>query len=61
MEEDKISGFDYYLSDEKIKDYKEEPYKLRLEWLYAGNLLRKGYPGEIIKIQDRFRGVELNE
>ncbi len=48
-------GFDYYLSKDVIKDYQNTPYSLRLKWLYAGCLFRKGYPKRIIELQDRFR------
>ncbi|MEK6591164.1 MAG: hypothetical protein AABZ11_10865 [Nitrospinota bacterium] len=51
----KRRGFDYYLSKEVIKRYRKKPPELRLQWLYMGNLLRKGYDKNIIKLQDRFR------
>lgn len=55
MQKDKTIGFDYYLDKETIQKYQEKPPELRLKWLYFGNLLRKQYPNEIIKIQDKFR------
>ncbi|MFH0775946.1 MAG: hypothetical protein V2A53_10775 [bacterium] len=48
-------GFDYYLTKERIQSFKEKPPKLRLAWLYFGNLLRKQYPERIIKLQDELR------
>jgi len=55
MKENKLVGFEYYLDEETIKKYQEKSPKLRLKWLYFGNLLRKQYPQEIIKLQDKFR------
>lgn len=55
MKKNKTKGFDYYLIKEAIKNYQEKPIELRLKWLYMGNLLRKGYNKNIIKIQDKFR------
>ena len=52
-------GFDYYLSEEVIKDYRKKSPELRLKWLYMGNLQRKGYPHHIIKRQERFRKGEI--
>ncbi|MBU1261479.1 hypothetical protein KKG61_09605 [bacterium] len=54
MQKDR-QGFDYYLTRERIQAYQEKPPKLRLAWLYFGNLLRKQYPERIIKLQDTFR------
>lgn len=48
-------GFDYYLSDEAIKNYLEKSPELRLKWLYMGNLLRKRYPKGIIKLHNKLR------
>lgn len=48
-------GFDYYLLHETIEEYRKIAPELRLKWLYMGNLLRKGYSKDIIKIQDNFR------
>jgi hypothetical protein len=55
MKKRKLGGFSYYLSPERIKDYQSKPIEKRLTWLYLGNLLRKNYPGNIIRIQDKFR------
>lgn len=41
MKKNKLQGFDYYLSEETVKRYREKPLELRLQWLYMGNLLRK--------------------
>lgn len=48
-------GFSYSLDEEILKDYQKKPVKLRLKWLYMGNLLRKGYSKRISKLQDKFR------
>lgn len=48
-------GFSYHINKEVLKDYQEKPIELRLKWLYMGNLLRKSYSKNIIKIQDKFR------
>jgi len=50
------TGFDYYLSREALEGYKKKSLKLRLEWLFYGNILRKNYPKEIIEKQERLRG-----
>ncbi|MDA3792365.1 MAG: hypothetical protein PF545_01740 [Elusimicrobia bacterium] len=42
-------GFDYFLEEEKLKDYKEKPTEKKLQWLYAANKLRKYYPKEVIE------------
>lgn len=51
----KKSGFGYYASREKIKEYQAMPIEKRLLWLYQGNLFRMSYPKEIIEIQEKFR------
>lgn len=48
-------GFSYNLDEEILEDYREKPLKLRLKWLYMGNLLRKGYSKRVSKLQDKFR------
>lgn len=55
MKRNKTVGFDYYLSKETIRSYQEKPPELRLQWLYMGNLLRKGYKRKVVELQDRFR------
>ena len=55
MKKNKIKGFDYYLSDETIKNYQKKPIELRLKWLYMGNLVRMHYPKDIIKLHNKFR------
>jgi hypothetical protein len=55
MEENSRFGFEYYLTKETIKNYQEKPVELRLRWLYFGNLLRKQYPENVIKLQNKFR------
>lgn len=58
MKRNKIGGFNYCLDEEILKDYQEKPVELRLKWLYMGNLLRKNYSKNVIKIQDKFREGE---
>ncbi|MBI5048798.1 MAG: hypothetical protein HZB54_07620 [Deltaproteobacteria bacterium] len=55
MRRNKTKGFNYYLAKEAIEQYRGKPRALRLKWLYMGNLLRKGYSKDVIKIQDKFR------
>ncbi len=55
MKKAKSYGFNYYLSKEIIKRYREKPPELRLKWLYMGNLFRKKYPQEIIRSHNKFR------
>jgi NADH/NAD ratio-sensing transcriptional regulator Rex len=61
MGKKKLNGFEYYLSDEIIERYRKKPQELRLEWLYAGNLLRKGYGHDIIKKQEELRKGNVSE
>ena len=56
---EKLTGFYYYVDDEKIKEYKNKPLELRLQWLYQINKLRKYYPKDIIKKQEEFRKGEI--
>lgn len=58
MKKGKSHGFDYYLSKETIRKYQEKPLELRLKWLYLGNLFRKKYPKNIIKLHNKFREGE---
>ena len=44
----KLTGFYYYVGDEKVKEYKKTPLELRLQWLYQLNKIRKHYPKDII-------------
>lgn len=55
MKKGEKQGFEYYLDPAMIKRYQEKPIELRLEWLYQGNVFRKGYPKNIIRLQDKFR------
>ena len=55
----KKRGFDYYLEDEILEDYKRKSIKLRLRWLYQINELRRDYPKEIIESHEKFRRGEL--
>jgi len=52
-------GFDYYVTQEQIDEYRNWSYARRLEWLLAGNRLRQGLPRRIIDIQDKFRRGEI--
>jgi hypothetical protein len=52
-------GFDYHVSQEQIEEYSTWPYSRRLEWLLAGNRLRKALPRRIVEIQDLFRRGEI--
>jgi hypothetical protein len=49
-------GFDYYLNEDILKDYKKMPLSERLKWLYSANVFRKCYPREIIRRQEKLRG-----
>ena len=51
----KSTGFGYYLTIKKIREYQKMPLDKRLLWLYQANLLRKSYPKKIIELQDKFR------
>jgi hypothetical protein len=42
-----------------MKEYKKVPLKLRLQWLYQLNKLRKYYPKDIIQKQEKFRKGEI--
>jgi len=55
MKKIKPRGFEYYLTKESIDEYRKKPLELRLQWLYMGNLFRKDYPKDIVKLQDIFR------
>ncbi len=59
MKKNRKKGFDYHLSDEVIRSYREKPLELRLKWLYLGNLLRKAYNKKVIEIQDKFRAGKI--
>ncbi|MEW6088726.1 MAG: hypothetical protein AB1498_10540 [bacterium] len=53
------TGFSYYVNDDHLLAYHAWPIEKRLEWLYAVNLLRKGLPSRIKKIQDKFRSGQI--
>ncbi len=55
----KECGFNYYLSKERIEEYRKKPADKRLLWLYQLNLFRVKYPQRIKKIQDKFRSGEI--
>lgn len=55
MKKSKKKGFDYYLTEEILEQYRKKPLELRLQWLYMGNLLRKSYSKKLIRLQDKFR------
>ncbi len=50
----KIFGFEYYIDEEIIKNYRKKPIEHRLKWLYFGNILHKGNK-RIEKLHDMFR------
>jgi hypothetical protein len=52
-------GFSYTVVKEQIDDYRTWPMKRRLQWLLAGNLLRKSLPRETIELQEAFRQGKL--
>lgn len=49
----------YSVSGEMLAAYKTKPAKLRLAWLYAGNILRKACPEKIKLLHDKFRKRNL--
>lgn len=53
----KNKGFEYYISEEMLAAYRKKPAGLRLDWVYAGNILRQAYPEKLRKLQDRGRGA----
>jgi len=55
----KKKGFDYYLEEEILRDYKKKPQEFRLLWLYYANEFRKYYPKEIIERQEKYRKGEI--
>ena len=55
MKESDASGFTYHLSEEILAAYQEKPVELRLDWLYAGNVLRNACPEKIKRTHDKFR------
>jgi len=55
VKKSKNCGYEYYISREMLRDYQRKSPKIRLLWLFQGNLLRSKYPKSLIKIQDRFR------
>lgn len=56
--ESKEKGYIYHIEEDVLKEYQKKPLHLRLQWLYMGNCLRKGYSQKIKNIQDRFRKGE---
>jgi len=52
-------GFDYFLDEKILRDYRRKPLRLRLRWLYEANKLRKHYPKKIIQLQQSFRHPEV--
>ncbi len=36
-------GYTYHIEEDVLKEYQKKPLHLRLQWLYMGNCLRKGY------------------
>ncbi|HOT18498.1 MAG TPA: hypothetical protein PLR54_05410 [Spirochaetota bacterium] len=58
MNDNTNKGFRYYIDDATLNEYQQKHYHLRLQWLYMGNKLRKGYSSTIKAIQDSFRRGE---
>jgi hypothetical protein len=56
VKEKPATGFAYHLDDETLRRYRARPPELRLRWLYMGNVLRKAYPPETLKLHERLRG-----
>jgi hypothetical protein len=55
----KETGYMYHIEENVLKAYQKKPLHLRLQWLYMGNCLRKGYDKKIKDIQDAFRKGQL--
>jgi hypothetical protein len=49
-------GYEYYLDEEKISQYSNWSAEEKLRWLSEWNELRKYYPKEIIRRQEKLRG-----
>jgi hypothetical protein len=58
MNDNTKKGFCYYIDDAMLHEYQQKPYHLRLQWLYMGNKLHKGYSSSVKAIQDSFRRGE---
>ena len=52
-------GYKYHIEENVLKEYQRKPLRLRLQWLYMGNCLRKGYDKKIKDLQDAFRKGQL--
>jgi len=48
-------GFTYYLSPERLNEYRRWPIERRLKWLFFGNKMRRFFPKKTQEIQDKFR------
>ncbi len=48
-------GFEYFLEEDVLEDYKKKPLEKRLQWLYAGNKLRMLCPEEVKERHAEFR------
>ena len=55
----KETGFDYYLEEDILKDYGKWTADEKLKWLTAANRIRKYYPKEIVKEQEKLRRGEV--
>jgi hypothetical protein len=55
----KNKGFNYHITLKRIREYQKIPLIKRVLWLYQGNLLRKAYPKNIIRLQNKFRNGEI--
>lgn len=52
-------GFDHYVDDEKLREYRSWPVERKLAWLMAGLKLRQLLPERVRDIQDKFRRGEI--
>ncbi|MFW6172154.1 MAG: hypothetical protein ACOC5T_00205 [Elusimicrobiota bacterium] len=52
-------GFDYYLEEEILEDYKKKPLEKKLQWLYAGNKLRMNCSEEVKQRHEKYRRGEI--
>jgi hypothetical protein len=56
---DKARGFKYHIDPARIEAYRKWPLSLRLNWLLAGNKLRRSLPAKPRAIQEAFRQGKL--
>ena len=61
MMENKLTGYSYFVDQDRIEEYCKWTLERRLRWLYYGNKLRKSLPEKTIQLQERFRKAPTNE